>query len=68
MSQEAPVGDAFTPEKLSKLLAEATGTTPETIEQGAEAIEIAPPDEVAVDRATREGAIRLTNTDLKNPF
>ena len=25
-------------------------------------------DQAAVDRATREGAIRLTNTDLANPF
>jgi hypothetical protein len=25
-------------------------------------------DQTAVDRATREGAIRLTNTDLENPF
>jgi len=25
-------------------------------------------DQAAVDRATRDGAIRLTNTDLENPF
>lgn len=25
-------------------------------------------DQTAVDRATREGAIRLTNTDFENPF
>ncbi|MEF8802291.1 MAG: hypothetical protein V5A56_14885 [Halolamina sp.] len=48
MSQEAPVEDALTPEELSKLLAEATGTTPEVIERGAAELEIAPPEKATV--------------------
>ncbi|MEF8827301.1 MAG: hypothetical protein V5A27_13325 [Halapricum sp.] len=48
MGQESPVEDALTPEELSELLAEATGTTPEVIEWGAAALEIAPPDEATV--------------------
>jgi hypothetical protein len=48
MSQESPVEDALTPEELSELLAEATGTTSEAIERGAAELEIAPPEEATV--------------------
>jgi hypothetical protein len=48
MSQESPVEDALTPEELSELLAEATGTTPEAVERGATALEIAQPDETTI--------------------
>lgn len=48
MSQESPVEDALMPEELSELLAEATGTTPEAIERGTAALEIAPPEEAIV--------------------
>jgi hypothetical protein len=48
MSQESPVEDALTPEELSEVLAEATGTTPEAIEQGAAELDIAPPEEATV--------------------
>ena len=48
MSQESPVEDALTPEELSELLAEATGTTPEAIERGAAELKIAPPEEATV--------------------
>lgn len=48
MSQESPVKDALTPEELSEVLAEATGTTAEEIERGAEELEIAPPEDATV--------------------
>lgn len=48
MSEGSPVEDALTLEELSEVLAEATGTTPEEIEQGAEELDLAPPDEAVV--------------------
>ncbi|WP_254824903.1 DUF7718 family protein [Haloglomus halophilum] len=48
MSQESPVEDALSPEELSEVLAEATGTTAEEIERGAEEMELAPPEEGTV--------------------
>jgi len=48
MSQESPVEDALTLEELSEFLAEVEGTTPEAIERGAAALEIAPPEEAIV--------------------
>lgn len=48
MSRESPVDDALTLDELNKVLAEATDTTPEAIEEGAEALEIAPPSEATV--------------------
>jgi len=48
MSQESPAEDALTLEELSGELADATGTTPDAIERGAEELEIAPPGEADV--------------------
>jgi hypothetical protein len=48
MSQETPVKNALTPEGLSEVLAEATGTTPEAIERGAKELDLAPPEEATV--------------------
>lgn len=48
MSQESPVEDALTPRELSEVLAEATGTTVEEIEWGAEEMDIAPPEVATV--------------------
>jgi len=48
MSQESPVQGGLTPEELSEPLAEVEGTTPETIERGATALAITPPDEASV--------------------
>jgi len=49
MSREAPAEDeALTPEELSEVLADATGTDPEEIERGAAELEIAPPEEADV--------------------
>jgi len=48
MSQEPPAEDALTLEELSEELADATGTTAEEIERGAEELEIAPPSEADV--------------------
>ncbi|WP_281195746.1 hypothetical protein [Halorubrum sp. F4] len=48
MSQESPAEDALTLEELSEELANATGTTIEEIERGAEELEIAPPSEATV--------------------
>ncbi|TSD16183.1 hypothetical protein DP107_03215 [Haloglomus irregulare] len=48
MSQESPVEDALSPDELSAILAEATGTTAEEIEQGAEELNLSPPDEATV--------------------
>lgn len=47
MSREPATEDILTPEELSELLAEATGTSPEEIEEGAN-LEIAPPEEGTV--------------------
>jgi hypothetical protein len=50
MSQEPPAEEPLSTDELTELLAEAEGTTPEAIEQGAAEIEIAPPgDANAVD-------------------
>lgn len=49
MSREAPAEkDVLTDEELTEVLADATDTTPEEIERGAEEIEIAPPEEATV--------------------
>ena len=48
MSQEPATDDALTPEELSEVLAEATGTTADEIERGAEELDIAPPEEATV--------------------
>jgi len=52
MSQEQPREDAseevITMDELTEVLAEATGETPEEIEQGAEAIDFLPPEEATV--------------------
>lgn len=52
MSHKAP-GDADTisDEKLTELLTEAEGTTPEEIERGAAELNIAPPEEATVVNA-----------------
>ena len=48
MSQEPSSEDPISPGELREILAEVEGTTPEAIEQGAEEIEIAPPNEADV--------------------
>jgi hypothetical protein len=48
MSQEPPTDDALTLGELSEDLAEATGTTAETIEEGAADLKIAPPADATV--------------------
>ena len=49
MNRKAPTEDeAISPEELSEVLADATGTTPEEIEREAEEFEIAPPEEATV--------------------
>jgi len=49
MSREAPAEDeVLTPDELSEALAEATGTTAEEIERGADEIEMSPPDEAEI--------------------
>lgn len=48
MDYEPPVDDALTLEELSEVLAEATDTTPEEIERGADELWIAPPEEATV--------------------
>lgn len=48
MSQESPAEDALTLEELSDELADATGTTADAIERGAEELKIAPPSEADV--------------------
>lgn len=49
MSHKAPAEDeVLTPEELSELLADATGTDPEEIEHGAAELKIAPPEEADV--------------------
>lgn len=52
MSQEQPREDAseevISMDELTKVLADATGETPEEIEQGAEAIDFIPPEEATV--------------------
>lgn len=49
MSREAPTEDEIlTPEELSEVLAEATGTTAEEIERGAAELDLAPPEEATV--------------------
>lgn len=46
--------DVVSKEELSEILAEATGSTPEEIEQGAEEIDIGPPEEAEVVDAGSE--------------
>lgn len=50
MSREPSTEDAaiLSPEELSEVLAEATGTTPAEIEHGAEEFDIEPPNEATV--------------------
>jgi len=48
MPPEPDPENALSPEEVTALLAEATGSTPEEIERGAEEIEIAPPEEAEV--------------------
>ena len=49
MSREAPAdADMVSDEELTKLLADAEGTTPEEIERGAAELDIAPPEEATV--------------------
>lgn len=49
MSREGSAEDeVLSPEELSEVLATATGATPEEIEQGAEDLALAPPDEATV--------------------
>jgi hypothetical protein len=49
MSREAPAdADMVSDEELTKLLADAEGTTPEEIERGAAKFDIAPPEEATV--------------------
>lgn len=49
MSREAPAEEeVLTVEEFTKILAEATGTTPEEIERGADEFEIGPPEEATV--------------------
>jgi hypothetical protein len=49
MSREAPAdADMVSDEKLTELLADAEGMTPEEIERGAAELDIAPPEEAAV--------------------
>jgi hypothetical protein len=49
MNRKAPPEDeAISPEELSEVLAEATGTISEEIERGAEELDIAPPEEAEI--------------------
>lgn len=62
MNRNAPTEDeAISPEELSEVLADATDTTPEEIERGAEELEIAPPEE-----ATVVGYGPLTDSDSRH--
>lgn len=46
--KDVAMSDPLTLEELSDALADATGTTREEIERGAEELEIAPPNEASV--------------------
>lgn len=48
MSQQSPIENALSLDELTEELAEAEGTTPAEIEQGANDLEIAPPEEATV--------------------
>jgi hypothetical protein len=48
MAPDPDPENALSPDEVSQVLAEATGSTVEEIEQGAEELEIEPPDEAAV--------------------
>jgi len=49
MSRKAtPDGNMVSDEELTELLADAEGTTPEVVEQGASQIDISPPEEATV--------------------
>ena len=48
MNREEPAEESLSDGRLTELLAEATGTTPEEIEQGAEVLDIDSPSEASV--------------------
>lgn len=48
MTQKEPSEEVISDEELTELLADATGTTPEEIEEGAEAMDWPPPEEATV--------------------
>lgn len=48
MSRESPTEDALTSQELTDLLAESTDSTPAVIDQAADDLEIAPPDEATI--------------------
>ncbi len=48
MSQESPTQDSLSPAELTELLADATDTTAEEIDQGASDLEIASPEEATI--------------------
>lgn len=56
-SQEPAADDALTPEELSEVLAEATGTTADDIERGVEELDIAPPEEATVVESADEWGV-----------
>ena len=47
-SEASGLNEPLSHDELSEMLAEATGTTPEEVEHGAEAIEIEPPQDAEV--------------------
>lgn len=48
MSQESPLEDSLSPDELTELLADTTGTTAEEINEGASDLKIASPEEATV--------------------
>lgn len=48
MSQEEPTEEILSIDEFTEVLADATGSTPEEIERGAESFDIAPPEEATV--------------------
>lgn len=48
MNREEPAEEILSDDGLTEVLAEATGTTSDEIEQGAKALKIAPPSEATV--------------------
>ncbi|GAB7017696.1 hypothetical protein JCM18750_05570 [Halostagnicola bangensis] len=48
MSQESPTQDSLSPDELTELLADATDTTAEEIDQSASDLEIASPEEATI--------------------
>lgn len=57
MSQETPAEDALSLEELSEVLADATGETPEDIEQGARDVEIGSPWEAEATEFDEPGPL-----------